>query len=240
MAALQGSSSRDIFDFMGLAQELRDLIYGELRSDVPMVKEDGTGIRLIASRLPRTNILLISRQISSEYRAIAEKEMRLSVQDHLAEACKEIDYTIPTKLLSATELHMYVFVACKQRTHPSDCDLVKEMQFHKERMIHVVGQLHQLRISYVHVRLIDDDHAEKDSLVAFMESCALVTAATPSRIAQLDVTASLWDDDMEPALWDYAEPGRLVVTWKQGQGLTWEDRVVEDKTDEEESDAESA
>ncbi|TKA76320.1 hypothetical protein B0A55_04203 [Friedmanniomyces simplex] len=105
--------SRDIFDFFGLARELREMIYNDPLTDKEIgdLSGDALGIFFTATHIPRTNLLLVSQQFSAEYQAASNELATLIVGDKMCEVYDEpVQMNLPDQLRSTHKLRLNLYL----------------------------------------------------------------------------------------------------------------------------------
>ncbi|KAK4897371.1 hypothetical protein LTR27_004891 [Elasticomyces elasticus] len=233
MVPLEGSSSKDIFDFLSLARELRDLIYVELCcKEVSIGDTEEQNLRLKATGLAHTNILQINRQIRTEYQAVSTKVARLDIMDHLLAASQEIELSVPVKLRDSPELGLYVVAACEDDRGLATC-LIGELDSHFKRAAYVTKQLPRLRKTCIELHIQQCRHAGQDLLQKTIDFCLAQITAVPT-LKQLVIFNSQWIGES----WDYSKHGKCLATWTPTAGFKCEKAGLEFAPEQDESEGE--
>ncbi|KAK5677723.1 hypothetical protein LTS10_009606 [Elasticomyces elasticus] len=225
MAALEGSSSKDIFDFLSLARELRDLIYVELCcKEITIGDTEEQNLRLKATGLAHTTILQINKQIRSEYQAMSSKVIRLDIMDHLSAANEEIELSVPTKFRETPELGLYMVAACEDDHELATC-LDGELNAHFERAVHVTQQLPRLRKTCIELHIRFCRHAGQDLLQKTINNCLAQIIAMPT-LGHMVIFGSRWIGEGSTS-WEYSEHGKCLAMWSPGAGFMCEKAGLE-------------
>ncbi|KAK5134385.1 hypothetical protein LTR08_006565 [Meristemomyces frigidus] len=109
--------SHDVFNFFGLAREIRDWIYDEslLPSEAHKCRtelEVGGYLLVTAHQAPATNLALVSRQFKTEYLSRSAIAMSLSVEDHMKAAAYDIKFVLPPRIACSTSIHIDLSYLC--------------------------------------------------------------------------------------------------------------------------------
>ncbi|KAK4550337.1 hypothetical protein LTR36_003304 [Oleoguttula mirabilis] len=237
------SDNRDVFDFFGLARELRDLVYQGLLTGsrtILLAEDEGKhhDITVCAHRLPVTDLLLISRQFRKEYASAAKGAIELVLEDYLNSAEDHAEPTLATELLSASAIHMNLYTPCADAIDPNDehscSDLINEMARHRDRTKHLVAQMPQLR------RVTISLHLEPNRHVA---ACKQTMTDEHKRLTSIDHVACLelyYCDFAEQSSedYDYRNVRGPVMRWTAESGVL-EDLGVEPELFGSEDEAEA-
>ncbi|KAK4550334.1 hypothetical protein LTR36_003301 [Oleoguttula mirabilis] len=198
---------RNIFDFFGLAQELRDYIYDHLLSCTKHLKIGLNG-RLYASAhgFPSANLALVNRQFRNEYVARSAPLARVVVDDHLQGYSDVGVQKLPTGISVCTQLHLNLYVVPDEPKH-------SEADMHAKCIKQLMKQLPRLRSSTVDVHLRTAQAWDKQALANDLAKIiALPTLST------LDLFHINFVPGEPIAGWDYSQRKGPVMKWVQETG----------------------
>ncbi|KAK5134389.1 hypothetical protein LTR08_006569 [Meristemomyces frigidus] len=226
----------DVFDFFGLAREMRDLIYQELPAPKRQLDDESyKGLTVFAENFPAANLLLINQQFKQEYLDSLEKLTRIVVEDHLTNVDEE-HWPVPrvsTRFAQTHRLHFRIFAACYgadvKGTHPhKSCEpLSAELFGHGVSISRWVARLPHLRSIHIDMHIRPHSSVDECKRTVARHHAKLTSL---SKLSRLDVYYNDFDHNADPECFDYSKGQGPVMTWKAESGIM-EDLNVEPNPD---------
>jgi hypothetical protein len=137
------AASHEIFDFFGLPRELRDVIYVLCLVDTPFREFDNKcaedesedGFKAQLRDAPVTELLLVNRQFSEEYRSSAKLVQKLFVEDHIESQTHDPYFkaeTLPSAMKVIARAHFELSIRFTETCHiePEHCRVHKDINLH--------------------------------------------------------------------------------------------------------------
>lgn len=212
MHSMADVATKDIFDFFGLARELRDLIYAQLCKETKHVKK-GTipNANAFITRCPPLSALLVSRQFSEELRSCSAKISVLTIEDQF-NGDGPLELPIPLTLLGVCNVHFNLFCPCYPDGYEiyaeHICGSAAETDRHHKRIEHVVAQMPALRCLSVRIHLDEGDGP----------SCREIVKKASSKLVEIRQLVKLEAFHVDDKGWgageyEYTTSERRIMEW---------------------------
>ena len=209
------AETNHVFDFFGLARELRDMVYDELLIDnIDPDPCENFQATVTACAVPLPSLLLVSRQFTTELQNRATRSSTLNIEERLdPEKLPEI--TIDGSVTNIPHLELRLYLACNEENHEESegaCGIKRDIQMHEKWIKFLIQQMKHLHSLSIELYLSPHE---------YVDECQKKLLTHQSRFTALPclTTCNVYHSDgLRDCQWDYGEPKQLVMVWSNETG----------------------